>query len=90
MKDHPRRDDRDRHDLRDGRDRPDGQPLIWRTSSFTDRGNCVAVARLDDGRVALRNSNHPEAGMLVLAPSALRAWIEGLKAGEFDDLRAPG
>lgn len=75
MNDHPLRDD---------------PALVWRTSSFTDRGNCVAVARLGDGRVALRNSNHPDAGTLVLAPSALRAWIEALKAGEFDDLRTPG
>lgn len=58
----------------------------WRTSSFSDRGNCVAVARLDDGRVAVRNSNRPEAGTLTFPPAAVRAWIEASSAGELDDL----
>ena len=58
----------------------------WRTSSFTDRGNCVAVAACDDGHVAVRNSNQPEAGIVLFSPEAMHAWIEGIKAGEFDDL----
>jgi hypothetical protein len=70
-------------------DHPDHPDLDWRTSSFTDRGNCVAVAELDDGRVALRNSNRPQSGTLLLSRPALHAWIAGLKAGEFDDLRSP-
>lgn len=70
------------------RDDPEG--LRWRTSSFTDRGNCVAVAELADGRVALRNSNQPQVATLLLSRPALHAWIEGLKAGEFDDLRSAG
>jgi hypothetical protein len=61
-------------------------PLRWRTSSYSDRGNCVAVARVGDGDVAVRNSNHPEAGAVHLAPTSLRAWIDGIKAGEFDHL----
>jgi hypothetical protein len=58
----------------------------WRTSSFSDRGNCVAVAELGDGRVAVRNSNRPDAGTIDFPPAALRAWIDGAKAGELDDL----
>jgi hypothetical protein len=62
-------------------------PTRWRTSSFSDRGNCVAVARLDDGHVAVRNSNQPpHAGTLRFPPPVLRAWIDGVKAGEFDQL----
>jgi hypothetical protein len=57
----------------------------WRTSSYTDRGNCVAVAWCLDGHVALRNSNHPEAGIVVFTPTAMHAWIQGIKAGEFDN-----
>jgi hypothetical protein len=58
----------------------------WRTSSFTDRGNCVAVAAYDDGHVAVRNSNQPEAGTVLFTSAAVQAWIAGIKAGEFDDL----
>ncbi|MGH3832180.1 MAG: DUF397 domain-containing protein [Pseudonocardiaceae bacterium] len=33
----------------------------WRTSSFSNgTGSCVEVALLDDGRSAVRNSNHPK------------------------------
>jgi hypothetical protein len=64
----------------------DPSPPRWRTSSFSDRGNCVAVAELDDGHVAVRNSNQPHAGTLRFAPRVLRAWIDGVKAGEFDQL----
>jgi hypothetical protein len=46
----------------------------------------VAVARLDDGRVAVRNSNRPEAGTLAFPPAAVRAWIEASRTGELDDL----
>jgi hypothetical protein len=56
----------------------------WRTSSFSDRGNCVAVARIGDRCVAVRNSNRPDDGTLRFPPAAVRAWIEGVKAGEFD------
>jgi len=58
----------------------------WRTSSYTDRGNCVAVAECADGDVAVRNSNHPDAGTLTFPAEAMHAWIAGIKAGEFDDL----
>ena len=60
-------------------------PVRWRTSSYSDRGNCVAVALLD-GDVAVRNSNHPDAGTVHVAPPVLRTWIDGIKAGEFDHL----
>lgn len=61
-------------------------PCRWRTSSFSDRGNCVALARLDDGRVGVRNSNRPRAGTLAFPPAAVRAWIDASRAGELDDL----
>ena len=61
-------------------------PDRWRTSSFSDRGNCVAVAHLDDGRVGVRNSNHPEAGTLAFPRAAVGSWIDAIKAGELDEL----
>ena len=59
----------------------------WRTSSFSNgTGSCVEVALLGDGRSAVRNSNHPQAGVVLFTRAELDAWIKGVKAGEFDDL----
>ncbi|WP_067541272.1 DUF397 domain-containing protein [Nocardia crassostreae] len=61
--------------------------FAWRKSSFSGpNGNCVEAARLPDGSVAVRNSNDPDAGILLFRKSEMAAWIAGCKAGEFDDL----
>ena len=62
----------------------------WRTSSLSngedDDATCVEVAALTDGRIAVRNSNHPDAGAVFFTRAEMDAWIKGVKAGEFDDL----
>jgi hypothetical protein len=59
----------------------------WRKSSFSNGGGaCVEVAPLDDGRIAVRNSNHPEAGVVFFTRAEMDAYIKGVKAGGFDDL----
>ncbi len=62
----------------------------WRTSSFSNGldpvSTCVEVAALPDGRIAVRNSNHPDAGAVFFTRAEMNAWIKGVKAGEFDDL----
>ncbi len=66
--------------------------IQWRTSSFcgdtgtSNGGGCVEVAALPDGRIAVRNSNHPDAGVVLFTRAEMDAWIKGVKAGEFDDL----
>jgi hypothetical protein len=65
----------------------------WRKSSFSGSGgagsgNCVEVAALTDGTIAVRNSNRPEAGVAFFTRAEIAAWIKGCKAGEFDDLGA--
>jgi DNA-binding sugar fermentation-stimulating protein len=59
--------------------------LRWRKSSFsTDTGACVEVAE-DGERILLRESDEP--GVVICTTRRkLRAFIEGAKAGEFDDL----
>ena len=60
--------------------------LDWRISSFTSTGsNCVAVAETG-GAIALRNSNHPDDGTIVISRPAFAALLRGVKAGELDDL----
>ncbi|MDQ3826698.1 MAG: DUF397 domain-containing protein [Actinomycetota bacterium] len=59
---------------------------LWRTSSFSgNNGTCVAVATLPSGYIAVRNSNHPEEGTVLFTRAEMNAWIQGVKAGEFDD-----
>jgi hypothetical protein len=41
---------------------------------------------LPDGRIAVRNSSHPDAGVVLFTTAEMTAWIHGVKAGEFDDL----
>ncbi len=66
--------------------------IQWRMSSFCggsgagNGGGCVEVAALPDGRVAVRNSNHPDAGTVLFTRAEMHAWIMGVKTGEFDDL----
>jgi hypothetical protein len=65
--------------------------IQWRTSSFTETGGsnggtCVEVAALPDGWIAVRNSNHPDAGVVFFTRAEMGAWIKGVKASEFDDL----
>jgi hypothetical protein len=58
----------------------------WRKSTFSGaESNCVEVAE-DDGGIAIRNSNRPQAGTLTFTRAEMAAWIRGCKAGEFDDL----
>jgi hypothetical protein len=59
----------------------------WRKSSYsTAHGNCVEVAPLGDGRIAVRNSKSPDEKVVFFTRAEMDAWIKGVKAGEFDDL----
>ncbi|GLP69362.1 DUF397 domain-containing protein [Streptomyces sp. TUS-ST3] len=49
-------------------------------------GNCVEVASLVDGAVALRNSRDPDGPALVYTPAEVAAFLAGAKDGEFDHL----
>nr|WP_262704813.1 DUF397 domain-containing protein [Streptomyces sp. NEAU-383] len=57
--------------------------IAWRKSSYSaDAGNCVNVAA-DGNGIVLRESDDPEV-ILTTTPAALRAFIRGAKAGDFD------
>ncbi|MBB4790136.1 DUF397 domain-containing protein [Streptomyces nodosus] len=49
-------------------------------------GNCVEVAALADGAIAVRNSRDPEGPALVYTSAEVRAFLAGAKEGEFDHL----
>ncbi|GAA3494787.1 DUF397 domain-containing protein [Streptomyces prasinosporus] len=49
-------------------------------------GNCVEVAPLADGAIAMRNSRDPDGPALVYTAAELAAFLAGAKDGEFDHL----
>ncbi|OPF78877.1 DUF397 domain-containing protein [Streptomyces antioxidans] len=49
-------------------------------------GNCVEAMKLDDGRVAIRQSTDPDGPALIYTRSEIIAFIQGAKAGEADFL----
>jgi Domain of unknown function (DUF397) len=58
----------------------------WRKSRYSgDQGACVEAALLADGRIAIRDSNHPQAGVLFFTRAEMDVWIKDVKAGKFDD-----
>lgn len=64
---------------------PDLATAQWRISSFSfENQTCVEVGALADGRVAVRNSNRPDDGVVMFSRPEMAAWIAGVKAGEFD------
>ncbi|KJK42197.1 hypothetical protein UK23_38335 [Lentzea aerocolonigenes] len=61
----------------------------WRKSRHSGAsGNCMELARLDDGGIAVRNSRFPDGPALVLTRAEIAAFLAGAKEGEFDDFVA--
>ena len=59
----------------------------WRKSTASSpQGNCVEVAALASGDVAMRNSRQPEGPALVYTRAKIAAFLAGVRNGEFDDL----
>jgi hypothetical protein len=62
-------------------------PVEWRKSTASNpSGNCVELAALPDGSVAVRNSRQPEGPALVYTRAEVEAFLTGVRNGEFDDL----
>jgi hypothetical protein len=60
--------------------------VTWHKSrrSGPQGGNCVEVARLADGQVAVRNSRHCDGPALVFTAAEWAAFVGGARDGDFD------
>lgn len=56
----------------------------WRKSHYSNpSGNCVEMAELPAGSVAVRNSRFPDGPALIFTPAQWAAFIGGIRAGDF-------
>jgi hypothetical protein len=59
----------------------------WRKASYSNAiGNCVEVAPLASGEIAMRNSRFPAGPALIYTQAEMAAFLAGAKDGEFDDV----
>jgi Domain of unknown function (DUF397) len=60
-------------------------PVSWRTSSFcAGTGECVAIAQLPTGHVAMRDTKNPSGPALTFSKSEWAVFVARARAGEFD------
>jgi hypothetical protein len=59
----------------------------WQKSARSNpSGNCVELAGLPDGQIAVRNSRHPDGPALIYTRDEITAFVLGARDGEFDRL----
>jgi len=62
----------------------------WRNGKISNpSGNCIEVAELPGGAMAVRNSRHPAGPALIYPQAEITAFLTGVKNGERDDLHPP-
>ncbi|WP_435124463.1 DUF397 domain-containing protein [Actinacidiphila sp. bgisy144] len=57
-----------------------------KSTASAPKGDCVEVAKLANGDVAVRNSRHTKGPALVYTRSEFRAFVAGARAGDFDTM----
>lgn len=61
--------------------------LRWTKSSHSNaQGDCVEVAALPGGRIAVRDSQQPGGPALIYPRAKMVAFVQGLKEGGFEGM----
>ena len=59
----------------------------WRKSRHSNpSGNCVEIAELLDGAIAIRNSRFPDGPALICPRTDFAEFLAGARDGDFDTL----
>ena len=75
------------HEIANGLPAGQLQGVTWLKSHRSNpSGNCVELALLPDGSVAMRNSRDPQGPALIYTPDEIEAFILGARDGDFDHL----
>jgi hypothetical protein len=61
----------------------DPATATWTKSSHSHNNGCVEVAQGDD-EIAVRDSKDPTGPILLFTPKEWRAFLAGVRDGEFD------
>jgi len=64
--------------------RPGGDPHWVKSSLSFSNSNCVEVADLPGGEIGVRHSKHTEGLVLRFTPGEWKAFLGGVRNGEFD------
>jgi Domain of unknown function (DUF397) len=59
--------------------------LAWRVARGCNGGECVRVA-VNDGTVLIGDTKDPQGSVLSYSVSEWKAFAEGIRQGDFDDL----
>jgi hypothetical protein len=77
------------HHTYNGMPAADLEGVVWQKSRHSNsKGNCVELAALEGGAVAMRNSRFPDGPALIYTRDEIEALLLGVKDGEFDHLVA--
>jgi len=61
--------------------------VCWQKSGHSNpNGECVELAALPTGEIAMRNSRFPAGPVLLYTQAEITAFLAGAKDGEFDHL----
>jgi hypothetical protein len=61
--------------------------LAWQKSRRSNpSGNCVEMAELPTGEIAVRNSRYPDGPVLIYTREEVEAFVGGAKDGDFDHI----
>jgi len=77
------------YQIENGASAGDMAGVRWQKSNRSNsQGNCVELAELPSGQIAVRNSRCPDGPALVYTRAEIAALILGMKDGDFDNLIA--
>lgn len=61
---------------------------FYKAQATVPNGNCVELAKLEGGNIAVRHSKNATGPAIIYTPAEMDAFFDGVRKGEFDGLLA--